>query len=563
MSIEHFFSIAVFFVALIVLTPLLGSYLAKALGGERVFLSPFVRPIEKLIYRGSFIDENEDMTWQRYAKALLCFTTLSLIAVFLLQVLQAYLPFNPENIPAVPMVLAINTAISFVTNTNWQAYAGESTLSYFTQSVGLGVQNFLSAAVGMAVLLAFIRGLMRKNTPKIGNFWTDMVRSILYVLLPLSFILAIVLVSQGVVQNYAPYVKAITLEGESQVLPMGPMASQLAIKQLGTNGGGFLGTNSAHPFENPTPLSNFLQCLALLLIPSSLIYMFGLMTGHLKHALKIFWLVLGVFSVVFLVALWSEYLPNPSLQGVKALEGKELRFSVADSVLWSSATTAASNGSVNAMHDSLSPLTGGLALLQILLGEVIFGGVGSGLYGMLLFVLLTVFLAGLMIGRTPEYLGKKLEAFEMKMVVVALITPSAVTLIGAALSALLPSTLANLGNLGPHGLSEILYAWGSAANNNGSAFAGLSVNNNFFNLGLSAAMLIGRFAVIIPVLAIAGSLAEKKTLQSTNTALATDSTVFTLLLLFMVLLIGALTFFPALALSSIVEHLLMLSGRTF
>lgn len=563
MTIGNFLSIAAYLCALFLLTPVLGNYMAKVLSGGRVFLSPLLGPCERLIYRFCFIDPDEEMHWKQYAGALLWLSVLGIIAVFFIQVMQHTLPLNPQGLDAVPWALAFNTAVSFVTNTNWQAYSGENTLGYLVQSLGLSVQNFVSAAVGMAVLLAFIRGLIRKNANTVGNFWADVVRSFLYVLLPLSLILAVLLISQGVVQNFSSYVTAKTLEGTEQNLPMGPAASQIAIKQLGTNGGGFFGVNSAHPFENPTPLSNFLQMLAILLIPSALVYMFGVMTNERKHAMKIYVVMLGIFLSVLTLSLWSEYLPNASVNSSNALEGKELRFGKTESILWSTATTAASNGSVNAMHDSLSPIAGGSALLQMLLGEVIFGGVGSGLYGMLLFVLLTIFLAGLMVGRTPEYLGKKIEAFDIQMVVLAIVLPSAVVLIGAGISSVLPLALKSLANQGPHGLSEILYAWGSAANNNGSAFAGLSVNTNFYNLGLSLAMLAGRFGVILPVLAIAGNLATKKKIPTSSATLATDTPIFAVLLTFVVIVIGALTFFPALTLGPLAEHLLMITGRTF
>lgn len=563
MNIDVILSVGAFFCALMLFTPVLGTYMAKAFAGERVMLSPILEPLERLILRICLVNPQEDMHWKRYARAVFWFSLLSLLTVFLLEIFQHVLPFNPHNMKAVPWTLALNTAISFVTNTNWQAYSGETTLSYFTQAVGLTVQNFLSASVGMAVLVAFIRGVKRKNSGTIGNFWVDLIRAVLYVLLPLSIIFAILLMSQGVVQNFSSYVTARTLEGNEQIIPMGPAASQIAVKQLGTNGGGFFGVNSAHPFENPTPLSNFLQVLAILLLPSSLVFMFGVMLNERRHARMIYIVMFGAFVTCLGLSLWSEYLGNNTLHLANVLEGKELRFGNAMSILWSTATTAASNGSVNAMHDSLSPLAGGLALLQILLGEVIFGGVGSGLYGMLLFALLTVFLSGLMVGRTPEYLGKKIEAFDIQMAVFAIVLPSAVVLLGAGFSCVYPGALKYLLNLGPHGLSGTLYAWGSAANNNGSAFASLSVNNNFYNLGLSIAMLLGRFGVIFPVLAIAGNLAQKKHIPVTSATLATDTPVFAVLLAFVVIVIGALTFLPALSLGPIVEHFLMMAGRSF
>lgn len=563
MTIENFLSIAAYLCALFLLTPILGNYMAKVFMGQKVFISFLVAPCERIIYRVCFINPEEEMHWKNYAKAVLWFSILSTIAVLFLQLMQHNLPLNPQGFETVPWPLAFNTAVSFVTNTNWQAYSGESTLSYLVQMLGLSVQNFISAAVGIAVLIALIRGVKRKTITTIGNFWTDVVRSFLYVLLPLSLILAVLLISQGVVQNFSSYVTAKTLEGAEQVLPMGPAASQIAIKQLGSNGGGFFGVNSAHPFENPTPWSNFLQMLAILLIPSALVYMFGVMINDKKHALMIYTVMIGVFLTLFGLSLWSENLPNASAQYTQSLEGKEIRFGKTASILWSTATTAASNGSVNAMHDSLTPLAGGSALLQMLLGEVIFGGVGSGLYGMLLFVLLTVFLSGLMVGRTPEYLGKKIEAFDIQMAVLAIVLPSAIVLVGAGISSVLPLALNSLANQGPHGLSEILYAWASTGNNNGSAFAGLSVNTNFYNFGLALAMLVGRFGVIFPVLAIAGNLANKKITPTSSATLATDTSIFAILLTFVVIIIGALTFFPALTLGPLAEHLLMVAGRTF
>lgn len=563
MTLENFLSLSAYIGALLLLAPLLGKYMARALFGERVFLSPILQPVEQLIYRCCVIDPKSEMHWKKYAIATAWFSLFGFLAVFLLLIFQHRLPLNPENFQGVSYPLAFNIAISFMTNTNWQAYSGESMLGYLVQTAGLSVQNFLSAAVGLAILLAFIRGLISKNAAKIGNFWVDIVRSCLYVLLPLSLIFSLFLISQGVVQNFSSYLKVKTLEGLEQILPMGPAASQIAIKQLGSNGGGFFGVNSAHPFENPTPFSNFLQVLAILLVPAALVYMFGVVTKQRKHAFMIFVVMLSIFLSALLVSLWSEHLPNPALLTARSLEGKEQRFGITDSILWSSATTAASNGAINSMHDSLSPIAGGIALLQILLGEIIFGGVGSGLYCMLLFVLLTVFLAGLMVGRTPEYLGKKLDSFDIQMVVLAIILPSAVVLIGAGISITLPLAHESILNQGPHGLSEILYAWASAANNNGSAFAGLNVNTNFYNLGLGIAMLIGRFGVIVPVLALAGNLANKKPLPKSSATFATDTPIFATLLVFIIVTIGALSFFPALVLGPLTEHLLMMTGHSF
>jgi K+-transporting ATPase ATPase A chain len=552
-----------YLLVLLLLTPPLGAYMARVYEGDPHWLSRIFGPFERLIYRLCFIDPREEMTWQRYAISLVLFSFFGLVATFFLQLLQNSLPLNPENLGNVSWPLAINTAISFVTNTNWQAYSGENTLSYLTQGLGLGVQNFVSAASGMAVLLVLMRGLTRKETRFLGNFWVDITRSVLYILLPLSLMLALVLISQGVPQNFLATVNADTLEGLTQNIPMGPAASQIAIKQLGTNGGGFFGTNSAHPFENPTALANFLEMLAILLIPSAMVYMFGRMTRAPKHALAIYVVMGGILIASIGAGLYAEFQANQSLSLSKNLEGKEIRLGIANSVLWAMATTAASNGSVNAMHDSLSPLAGGIALLQIVTGEVIFGGVGAGLYGMLLFVLLTVFLAGLMVGRTPEYFGKKIEAYEIQWVLVALLVPSATVLIGSSLTLLWPQAVEALVNLGPHGLTEIVYAWGSTANNNGSAFGGLLVNTNFFNIGLSLAMLIGRFLVIIPVLAIAGSLVTKKTVPASPATFDTSGATFAILLVSVILIVGALTFMPALVLGPVAEHLLMNEGRSF
>ncbi len=461
------------------------------------------------------------------------------------------------------MALAFNTAVSFMTNTNWQSYAGETTLSYLTQMLGLTVQNFLSAATGVAVLLALTRGLTRRSLQTIGNFWTDLVRATLYVLLPLAFILAILLVGQGVVQTFSPAMHVQTLEGHSQIIPFGPAASQIAIKQLGTNGGGFFNANSAYPLENPTPLCNFLQMLSLLLIPAALTYTYGKMVGCRRQGWAIFAAMIALFLAGLVVSLLAEYGFNPVTGIAASMEGKEVRFGIANSVLWANATTAASNGSVNAMHSSLSPLTGLVAMFNIMLGEVIFGGVGAGLYGMLVFVILTVFIAGLMVGRTPEYLGKKIEAFEVKMSMLAVIAPSLVILVFSAIACVTDSGLSSLGNKGPHGLSEILYAFSSATGNNGSAFAGLNANTTFYNIMLGIAMLIGRFAVIVPVLAIAGSMVNKKIAPFSAGTFQTDNATFVVLLVAIVIIVGGLTFFPALSLGPIVEHLLMLAGHAF
>jgi K+-transporting ATPase ATPase A chain len=553
----------IYMAALIIGTPLLGRWMAKIFTNQETFPVKWLRPIERCIYQLSGVDEREEMSWKEYAVALVIFNGLGFLTVLMLQLLQAHLPFNPQKLPNVPFALALNTATSFVTNTNWQAYSGESTLSYLVQMLGLGVQNFLSAATGIAVFLAMTRGFIRKSASTLGNFWADATKSTLYVLLPLSTIMAVLLVGQGVVQTFNPYATATTLEGASQQIPLGPAASQIAIKQLGTNGGGFFGVNSAHPFENPTPFSNFLEMLAILLIPSALVYTYGIMVGNQRHGWCIWATMLIFFLVGFGISWWAETQYNPIFHTGNLMEGKETRFGVMNSVLWSTATTDASNGSVNSMHDSLSPLAGMVAIFNIMLGEIIFGGVGAGLYGILLHVILTVFIAGLMVGRTPEYLGKKIEAGEVKWTVVAVLAPSIVVLIGTAISCITSVGLSSLANKGAHGLSEMLYAWTSASNNNGSAFAGLNANTPFYNYGLAFAMFVGRFAVIIPVLAIAGNMVQKKIAPPSLGTFPTDGVIFTVLLTSIILIVGGLTFMPVLSLGPIVEHFLMLQGRIF
>ncbi len=563
MSANDIGQLALYFVLLVLLTPLLGRYMAAVLQGQSTWLSPVLGPVERSLYALAGVRPDTEMSWTTYAAALLVFNVAGFLLLFLLQLAQGWLPLNPAGLPGVEFWLAFNTATSFMTNTNWQAYSGESTLSYLTQMAGLTVQNFVSAATGVAVLIALARGLARRSTTGIGNFWADLVRTTLYILLPLALLLAVVLIGQGVVQNFAPYTEATTLTGAGQLLPQGPAASQIAIKQLGTNGGGFFGVNSAHPFENPTPLSNFLEMLAILLIPAALTYTYGRLVGSQRQGWAIFAAMLMLLLAGLAVMLWSELSPN-AVTGITAgMEGKEQRFGVVNSVLWGAATTAASNGSVNAMHSSFSPLAGGVALLNMMLGEVIFGGVGAGLYGMLMFVVLTVFIAGLMVGRSPEYLGKKIEAREVKLATIAILLPSACILLFGALSVLLPQGLAGRANAGPHGLSEILYAFASAAGNNGSAFAGLAANTPYYNALLGVALWVGRFGVIIPALAIAGSMATKKVTPPSPGTFPTDGPLFTGLLLAVVLIVGALTFFPALSLGPIIEHLLMNAGRTF
>ncbi len=563
MNEREWLQVAVYVGLLLGLTPWLGRFMAAALAGERTCLAPLLSPVERRIYRLTGCDPRAEMRWTTYAGALLAFNFLGLLVVFALQRCQVWLPLNLQQLANVPPALAFNTAVSFMTNTNWQAYSGEATLSYLVQMLGLTVQNFVSAATGIAVLLALTRGLARRSAATVGNFWADLLRSTLYVLLPLSFVFAVILASQGVVQSFAPYVNANSLEARELQIPLGPAASQIAIKQLGTNGGGFFGVNSAHPFENPTPLTNFLQMLAILLIPAALTHTYGRMIGSTRQGWAIFAAMMLLFLAGLAGALVAEYQANPIFPDTANLEGKETRFGIANSVLWATATTAASNGSVNAMHDSLSPLAGLVALFNILLGEVVFGGVGAGLYGMLMFVILTVFMAGLMVGRSPEYLGKKVEKREVALAMVAVLAPCAVILVFAALACVTRAGLSSLNNQGPHGLSEILYAFASMAGNNGSAFAGLNANTPFYNLLGALAMLIGRFVVILPALAIAGSMAGKRIAPPSAGTFPTDSGLFVVMLIAVVVIVGALAFFPVLTLGPIIEHLLMLLGRTF
>lgn len=561
MDASDFLYVALYLSALLAVTPLLGRWLATVMEGKIPVWLRWLTPVERLLYRVAGVRADEEMTWRHYAGALILFNLLGGLFILGFQQLQAQLPLNPQGFTAVPLGVAVNTAVSFLTNTNWQAYSGEASLSYLTQMGGLGVQNFLSAATGLAVMAALARGLIRKSASSIGNFWADLVRPTLYLLVPLCLLFAVVLVAQGVVMSFAPYAKATTLAGTEQLIPLGPAASQIAIKQLGTNGGGFFGLNSAHPFENPTPLSNFLQTLAILALPAACVYAYGLLTGARRHA----WVVFGVMLLFFVSALglslWSEY-ASPGSSAL-ALEGKEVRFGVTPSVVWSTTTTVASNGSVDAMHSSLSPLAGGIALFNILLGEIIFGGIGSGVYGMVMMIVLAVFLAGLMVGRTPEYLGKKIEAFEIRMAAVAVLLPCAVVLFGCAAAFATEAGRAAVGNPGPHSLTEILYAWASMSNNNGSAFGSLTATGNLYTWGGSLAMFLGRFGVIVPVLAIAGSLAAKKTVPPSNGTFPTDGPLFAVLLSGVILIVTALTYFPALTLGPVLEHLLLSAGRTF
>jgi potassium-transporting ATPase potassium-binding subunit len=548
---------------LTLLAYLIGNYFYKVVSGERNFLRPVLKTPEKIIYKILRVDVKEEMNWKTYAFSVIAFSFFGLIFVLSIQVFQQLLPLNPQNLSNVEFYLALNTAISFITNTNWQAYSGETTLSYFTQMIALTVQNFVSAAAGISVLLALARAISLRKGNTLGNFWVDLTRSTLYLLLPLSIVLAVLLISQGVVQTFSSYLTFKTLEGVQQTIPLGPAASQIAIKQLGTNGGGFFGVNSAFPFENSTPFSNFLQVLSILLIPSALVFTFGRILGNKKHA----WTILAVMMIVFisgvLISYSSEVSSSSAFQTTQIMEGKETRFGVFNSVLWSVATTVASNGSVNAMHSSLSPLSGFISILNIQLGEIIFGGVGSGMYGMFLFILLTVFISGLMVGRTPEYFGKKIEAYEIKWAIVGILIPSVFILFFTAIGVTTNQGLSSILNKGPHGFSEILYAFSSGSGNNGSAFAGLNVNTVFYNVLIGIAMLFGRFGVIIPVLAIAGNLVKKNIAPETSGTLRTDNALFAFLLLLIILIVGALTFFPALSIGPIIEQLLVNQGVTF
>jgi potassium-transporting ATPase potassium-binding subunit len=560
--------IIIFIGVLIVLAVPLGSYMAKVYTGRPTPLCALVRPVEKALYRLYGVDEKAEMSWKQYSLAFLLFNGIGFLVLFLLQLFQGYLPLNPMGLGPVRWDTALNTAISFMTNTNWQSYGGETTMSYLTQMFGMTVQNFVSSAAGIAVALPLFRAFTYKLKETVGSFWVDMTRSILYVLLPLSILLAFLLVSQGVVQTFAPYQKALTLEGAEQVIAVGPAASQIAIKQLGSNGGGFFNANSAHPLENPTPISNFLEMLSILLIPVALPLTFGRMVNNRRQGWAIFAAMMALFLIGLGTVLWAEWSGNPLLtkagvaRGVN-MEGKEMRFGLGPSILWGQSTTVTSNGSVNAMHDSMMPFTGLVYMFNMAIGEVIFGGVGVGLIGILMYAILAMFLAGLMIGRTPEFLGKKLEAREMIMAVIVVIAPAIASLIFAAIAVATPVGLSSLNNAGPHGLSEILYAFFSAAGNNGSAFAGLNANTVFYNLTLSFAMLVGRFLTILPALAIAGSLAAKKSVPPSSSTFPTASPLFAALLVGVVVIVGALTFFPALVLGPVLEHLSLLVGKTF
>lgn len=588
MTATGVFQIALYFVIILICTKPVGAFMARVFEGQRTFLHPALRWLEVLTYRIAGVREDVEQRWTQYTASLLSFSIFGFLIIYLLQRAQAYLPFNPQNFgtPNVTPDLAFNTAASFITNTNWQAYSGESTLSYFVQMAGLTVQNFASAAAGMAVAIALIRGFVRQENRTIGNFWVDVTRATVYILLPLSILAALFLCSQGVVQNLKPYDAITTLEGGKQIIAQGPVASQEAIKMLGTNGGGFFNANSAHPFENPTPLTNFFQMVLIFLIPAGLTYTFGRMAGDTRQG----WAIFAAFSVMFLAGVFVLYgfeqAGNPVLarMGLEThasatqpggnMEGKEVRFGIVSSALFATVTTDASCGAVNSMHDSFTPIGGLVPMFNIMTGEVIFGGVGAGLYGILLYCILAVFIAGLMVGRTPEYLGKKIEQKEVKMAMLAVIATAASILIFAGLTAAVSfpakdywnppgAAIANVNNNGPHGFSEILYAYVSGTGNNGSAFAGLNANTPWYNLTIGLAMLIGRFFFLIPLMAAAGSLAAKKKVPVTSGTFPTHGPLFVGLLVGTVLIVGALTFFPALSLGPIVEHYLMESGKLY
>ena len=557
--------ILIFLLIAIIFAIPIGKYMSRVFTGQKTFMTPIMIPVERFFYRVIGLDENYEMNWKQYLYALVVFNIIAIIFVFALQLLQGFLPLNPQNFPGVRWDTALNTAISFVTNTNWQSYGGETTMSYLTQMMGLAVQNFVSAAVGIATVLVLIRGFTRKNTENLGNFWVDLTRAVLYILLPLSVILALILVSQGVVQTFNPYVTAQTLEGANQTIPLGPAASQVAIKMLGSNGGGFFNVNSAHPFENPNNITNLLETLAILLLPISLVFAFGYLVRNFKQGLAIFAVMIILFGIGLGVTLWSEDQTNPIIKklGVSNgnLEGKEVRFGIGESTTWGAATTAVSNGGVNFMHDSAMPLTGLVFMFNIATGEVIFGGLGVGLAGMLFYIILTMFIAGLMIGRTPEFLGKKLGPPEMTLAVIPIVLPHATILILSAIAISIPAGLAGLNNPSAHGMSEILYAYLSTVGNNGSAFAGLNANTVFYNLTCGLAMLIGRFATIIPAIVLAGLLAKKSKVPISAASFPTTGPLFIILVIAVIILLGALTFFSVFALGPGLDQLFMQGGK--
>lgn len=579
MTLNGWLQILIFFALVLAVTKPMGIFMARVFKGERTFLDPVVRPLERLLYRVCGVDDSREMRWTEYAGAMLAFSAVSMIALYALQRLQRFLPFNPQRLANLSPELSFNTAASFTTNTNWQSYGGETTMSYLTQMAGLTFQNFLSTAVGLALAVAFIRGIARKETDRIGNFWVDVTRGTLYLLLPFSMVAALFLVSQGVVQNFKPYdtVKLVDPQGDvtEQVIAQGPAASQVAIKMFGTNGGGFFNANSAHPFENPTPLSNFFEMFLIFAIPAGLTYTLGRMVGSQRHGWAVFAAMMSLSLAGVLVSYWAESKGNPLFPATVAqqvttmqpggnMEGKEVRHGIANSALFATVTTDASCGAVNSMHDSFTPLGGLVPLVNIMLGEVVFGGVGAGLYGVLMFVVLSVFIAGLMVGRTPEYLGKKIESYDVKMAMLyALIFPLLILVFTAISVASHSFGLTSLNNNGPHGLGEILYAFTSGTGNNGSAFAGLNANTPWYNSTLGFVMLAGRFLMIIPMLAIAGNLARKKITPPSLGTFPVTTPLFAALLVSVIVIVGALTFFPVLSLGPVVEHLLMNAGQTF
>ncbi len=576
MTVNGWFQILVFLAVVAAVTPPIGGYMVRVFERERTWLDPVLRPIERLIYRLTRVDESRAMRWTEYAAALLLFSATSMLLLYVMQRAQGFLPLNPQRLPGVPAALAFNTAASFTTNTNWQAYSGESTMSYFTQMAGLAYHNFVSAAAGIAVAIAFIRGIARREQETIGNFWVDLVRGTLWILVPICLVAALAFVSEGVVQNFRAYDAVQTVEGRTQVIAQGPVASQEAIKQFGTNGGGFFNANSAHPFENPTPLSNFLSMLGIFTISSGLTYTLGSMTGSRRHGWAVWAAMAFLFLIGVTVAYWAEARGNPLLAAAGAdqsvssvapggnMEGKETRFGIAGTALFATITTDASCGAINGWHDSFTPLGGLVPLANMQLGEVVFGGVGAGLYGVLVYVILSVFIAGLMVGRTPEYLGKKIQAFEVQMAMLTVLIIPLLILTFTSISAVSPRFgTSSLLNAGPHGLSEMLYAYTSTAANNGSAFGGISVNTPWYNTTLGLTMLFGRFFMMVPPLAIAGSLARKKQIPASPGTFPVTTPLFSSLLAGVIVIVGALTFFPALSLGPVVEHLLMQNGRVF
>ena len=568
MKIIDIVALLIFFTVLVAASLDLGKYMMRVFSGTKTFMTPVIRPLELLIYRLCGVDDSSEMTWKSYAAGFVLFNLAGIMLLTIILMAQSFLPLNPQKLPGVKWDSALNTAISFVTNTNWQGYSGEMTMSYFTQMIGLTVQNFVSAGIGMAAGIALIRGFTRKETGTVGNLWVDMTRSVLYVLIPVSIITAVILMSQGVIQNFHSYVTAETLEGGKQLIPMGPAASQIAIKQLGTNGGGFFNVNSAHPFENPTFISNLVENFSILLIPCAFVFMFGYMIKNNKQGRAVFVTMTFLFAVGLSLILWSEYKVNPvfdsaGITDMQNMEGKETRIGVFWSAVWSQSTTVTSNGSVNSMHDSFMPLSGLVQMFNMGIGEVIYGGAGVGLIGFIFYVILSMFVAGLMIGRTPEFMGKKFGPHEMGMSLVALLLPMITAVILSAIAISVKPGLSGMNNPSAHGLSEILYAYFSAAGNNGSSFAGLNANTIFYNLTLSLALLVGRFATVLPALAIAGSLAAKKIVPESQATFPAKGILFIAVVAGVIIIMGALTFFPVFALGPILEHLFVQQSLMF